>query len=158
MQTTSRATAPPGSLPPLMSRKRSRGSVDLEGDDHPQYPPAKALPSLLHFLEPHVPRQRSPSIESVPALSYSSPATTYAYLPSSSPPAVTPPDSPVSTHAFVVRQSVLRPQNEDGLHLLLTALESQERQLETTCYSGLPSEEQDPFTTVPVKVEDTNDS
>lgn len=82
-------------------------------------------------------RTRSPSTDSLPALTASSPATSSTYYTSgSSPPAATPPDSPIrsfvsqTTSKHYVEKSTKTPikrcRDDTGLLMLLMALESEE--------------------------------
>jgi len=102
----------------------------------PEYPPA-----LSHFTNSSFShndrKRRSPSVDSLPALSAPSPASSYIWYPSSSPPASTPPDSPVravfGSHGEDSTSSsnnskpvfIRRAEDDHGLHLLLLALESE---------------------------------
>ena len=103
-------------------------------------------PSYFTASSPISCKQRSPSVDSLPALSAPSPASSHTWYPSSSPPASTPPDSPVRT-AFGTQPEesssykdpaslssnsrspvfIRRAEDDHGLHLLLLALESESR-------------------------------
>ncbi|KAF8331104.1 uncharacterized protein EI90DRAFT_3016543 [Cantharellus anzutake] len=83
----------------------------------PRRNPALSIASLIT-------RTRSSSIDSLPALS--SPTSSYSLYPSS-PLSLTPPDSPVSLSFLPFsRKPVLQPKADEGLFLLLAAVESVE--------------------------------